>query len=268
MSSWREHRSIAAFAVVAALTARCCAIYAQVPSHPAEQPAAIADHSQPGGLVQQPQPSSKELGDALMIHQRYQAAIEAYKKVPGESAEVLNQMGIAYQMMFNLDEAVRSYQASLKLEPNNANVMNNLGTVYDSLKQYSSAERMYRKALKIVPQSPLIEKNLGTSLLAQHHYKKGWEAYQAALALDPQIFQSNTSPRVDNLASVQDRGAMNYYMARGCIRAGQTECAIDYLRMALNEGFTSPKKIQADSEFAGLRGLPAFEKLIAAQGTP
>ena len=37
-----------------------------------------------------------------MLHQRYQAAIEAYKKVPGQPANALNQMGIAYQMMFNL----------------------------------------------------------------------------------------------------------------------------------------------------------------------
>ena len=43
------------------------------------------------------------------------------------------------------------------------------------------------------------------------------------------------------------------------------DCAIDYLRMALNEGFTNPKKIEADSEFAGLRGIPAFQQLLAEQ---
>jgi hypothetical protein len=59
---------------------------------------------------------------------------------------------------------------------------------------------------------------------------------------------------------------MNYYMAKGCVRAGQNERAIEFLRMALNEGFTNPKKIIADSEFAGLRGIPAFEQLIADQG--
>jgi tetratricopeptide (TPR) repeat protein len=201
-----------------------------------------------------------------MLHQRYQAAIEAYKKVPGQSANVLNQLGIAYQMMFNLSDAVKCYQASLRLEPRNSNVLNNLGTVYDSLKQYSAAERMYRKALKLDPKSALIEKNLGTNLLSQHHYKKGWDAYQAALAIDPEIFQNSVSPRVDNPASTQDRGAMNYYMAKGCVRAGQNDCAIQYLRMALNEGFTNPKKIEADGEFAVLRGVPAFEQLLAAQG--
>jgi len=114
----------------------------------------------------------------------------------------------------------------------------------------------------------MILRNLGTNLLAQHKYKKGWELYQAALAIDPNVFGDSTSPHVDNPASVQERGAMNYFMAKGCVRAGQNDRAIEYLRMALNEGYTNPKKIQADSEFAVLRGTPAFEQLLASQSTP
>jgi len=41
-------------------------------------------------------------------------------------------MGIAYQMMFNLQEASHCYQMSLKLDPKSAHVLNNLGTVFDS----------------------------------------------------------------------------------------------------------------------------------------
>jgi hypothetical protein len=44
--------------------------------------------------------------------------------------------------------------------------------------------------------------------------------------------------------------------------------AIEYLRVALNEGFTNPKKIVADSEFANLRGIPAFDQLLASQKAP
>jgi len=54
-------------------------------------------------------------------------------------------------------------------------------------------------------------------------------------------------------------------MARGCVRAGMNDCAIDHLRRALNEGFTDEKKIQEDSEFAGLRGDPAFDHLLLEQ---
>ncbi|MGB8260435.1 MAG: tetratricopeptide repeat protein [Terracidiphilus sp.] len=230
---------------------------APAPQSPAEQAQPIAQ------AVTQPTPEQE--GDALMGHQRYQAAIAAYKKQTPVDAALLNKLGIAYQMLFNLTEAMHCYQASLKLEPKNPHVLNNLGTVYDSMKEYGSAERMYRRALKIDPHSALVLKNLGTNLLSQHKTKKGWEAYQAALAADPNVFQDSGSPHVENPASLQDRGAMNYYMARTCVKAGQNDRAIEYLRMALNEGYTNAKKLLADNDFAPLWGTPAFEQLLAAQ---
>ena len=144
-------------------------------------------------------------------------------------------------------------------------MINNLGTIFVSMKQFRAAEKAYRKALKIDPKSALVHKNLGTALLAEHKYKKGWQEYQAALAIDATIFEHNNTVRIENPASVQDRGAMNYYMAKGCVRAGQTERAIEYLRMAMNEGFTNPKKVAADNEFAALRDVPAFQQLLATQ---
>ena len=209
--------------------------------------------------------TAEQLGDALMAHQRYQAAIEAYKKAPSSDADAWNKMGIAYQLMFNLTDAMHCYRTSDKLSPKNSNVLNNLGTVYDALKEYHNAEKMYRKALKVEPNSALIRKNLGTNLLTQHKYEKGWEEYKAALKIDPQVFDNTSRPHVENPASVSDRGAMNYYLAKGCARAGMPERAIQYLRMALSEGYTNPKKISADNEFAALHGMPDFEELLSSQ---
>jgi len=236
-------------------------ISAQIPQE-SPPPAAV----QPSQVVlpQQPPTTPEELGDSLMEHQRYQAAIAAYQQAP-RTAILWNKMGIAYQLMFNAEQAQHCYEASLRLDRKNARVMNNLGTIYDSEKEYSNAERMYRKAVKIDPRSAVIFKNLGTNLLVQRKYTKGWDAYQTALAIDPNIFKSNVGPHIQNPTSAGERGAMNYYMAKGCVRAGQNDCAIDYLRMALNEGFTNPRKIQDDTEFAGLRSLPAFQQLLAEQ---
>ena len=103
--------------------------------------------------------------------------------------------------------------------------------------------------------------------MAQHKYEKGWEAYKAALTVDPTIFDRSARPRVENPASLQDRGAMNYYMAKGCVKAGMPDRAIEYLRMAINEGFTNPKKIIADREFASLQDVPAFQQMIATEKT-
>lgn len=231
-----------------------------------ESPAAAPQASaQPINSQPVSQPTAEQIGDSLMAHQRYQAAIEAYRKAPKSDADVWNKTGIAYQLMFNLTDAMHCYRTAYKLSPKNSNVLNNLGTVYDAMKQYHNAEKMYRKALKVNPHSALILKNLGTNLLAQHKYEKGWAEYVAALKIDPRIFDNTTRPRIENPASVSDRGAMNYYMAKGCVRAGMPQRAIEYLRMAINEGFTSPKKIIADNEFASLHSLPAFQELMSSE---
>jgi len=212
-----------------------------------------------------PPPTQEQIGDSMSVRQRYQAAIAAYNKASPMTAVIWNKMGIAYQMMFDVKDAIRCYNASLKLDPRNAQVMNNLATVYDSQKLFGQAEKLYRKALKIDPQSALIHRNLGSNQMAQHKYKKGSESYRTALSIDPHIFSSHTGASVQNPASAQDRGALHYYMARGCVSAGNLECAIQNLRLALNEGFTNARKIAADESFAGIRELPGFQQLIASQ---
>ncbi len=236
-----------------------------------ETPAPSSASSPAGGSAQTqysntvPPPTQEQIGDSLSVRQRYQAAIAAYGKANPMTAVIWNKMGIAYQMMFDTKDAIRCYNASLKLEPRGAQVMNNLATIYDSQKQYSQAEKLYRKALKIDPTSALIHRNLGSNLMSQHKYKKGSDAYRAALTLDPQIFASHTGASVQSPASAQDRGALHYYMAKGCVSAGNPECAIQNLRLALNEGYTNARKIATDESFAGIRELPGFQQLIASQ---
>jgi len=232
----------------------------QTPEQSLVEPGSVA---LPASSARVHRPTPEMTGDSLAAHQRYQAAIAAYSQSPHMTAAIWNKMGISYQMIFNSKDAMRCYKESLKLEPANAQVLNNLATVYASLKQYGQADRHYRKALKLDPHNAPILKNLGTDLLTERKYDKGWDAYQQALAADPNIFSNSTNPKVENPASVQQRGAMNYYMALGCARSGCTDCALQYLRAALDEGFTSRKKVASEAEFASLRTNPVFQQLIA-----
>jgi len=237
---------------------------AQSPDQAKTVPSALPTVQKP--VTQAPTPQTPEqIGDSLVAHLRYQAAIEAYAKAPQMTATLWNKMGIAYQMLFNTKDAARCYKESLQLDPHNPHVLNNLGTLYASLKQYGQADRMYHKSLKIDPNAAIVLKNLGTNQLAEKKYSKGWATYQQALAINPQIFVHHPGPTVDNPSNVQERGAMNYYTALGCARAGYTDCALEYLRLALDEGFTDRKKVAANSEFAGLRANPAFKRLIAEE---
>ena len=163
----------------------------------------------------------------------------------------------------------RCYRTSLELAPHNPITLNNLGTVYDSHQDRKQAERMYRRALLYRPArqrshtSALILKNLGTNLLAQHKYDEGWKAYRRAVAPDPSILADTTDLRAEQPVSLHQRGAVNYFTAKRCARARRTNCAVKYLRLSLDEGFTTAKNVTWSSDFAKLRKKPAFQKFLA-----
>ena len=206
-----------------------------------------------------------EQGDLHMARRRYQAALEAYRQAELNNPEIWNKIGIASQQLFLLPEAKKSYEMSLKMNPKNADVLNNLGTVYYSMQQYSNAEKLYRKALKVRPKSALIYKNLGTDLLAANKFKKGWDCYQAALAIDPDVFERSNILRIGEPTPAQKRGAMSYYLAKSYVLAGMPDLAVNYLRMAIDEGFADRKKLMADKELASLHGVVSFEQLLSEQ---
>lgn len=208
--------------------------------------------------------SPEELGDLYMARRRFQAAAEAYRHAP-PTAATWNKLGIAQQQLYLMNDAKKSYEASLKLNPSNPDTLNNLGTVYYSMRQYGTAEKLYKKALKLKPKSALIYKNLGTALLVANKYKKGWDCYQKALSLDPQIFEKTNLLRIGEPTPTQKRGAMSYYLAKSYVAVGQNDLAVEYLRRAIDDGFTDRKKILADKEFASLHGVTSFEQLLAEQ---
>ncbi|WP_263358310.1 tetratricopeptide repeat protein [Acidicapsa ligni] len=210
-------------------------------------------------------PSPEQMGDLYMAHQRYQEAIEAYRQGPRDSSAIWNKLGIANQQMLLLNEARKSYQIALKLDSSNPDVLNNLGTILYTLKQYRNAEKLYRKAIKLSPKAPLIYKNLGTDMMAERKFKKGLECFQTALALDPNVLERIGYYHVGDPATLELRGAMNYYLAKSYAHAGMYDRAIELLRTAIDERFADRKKIMADEEFAGLRDMPAFQKLFAEQ---
>ena len=209
--------------------------------------------------------SPEEYGDLQMVRKRYQLALQSYMQITPKTAQIWNKIGIADQQLFMTEDAKKSYQNSLKLNSKNADVMNNLGSVYYSLKQYAIAEHWYRKALKVKPKSPLIYKNLGTDLLAEDKFQKGWDCYQAALSIDPEVFERQNLLRIGEPTPTLKRGAMNFYLAKSYARVGKPDLAVEYLRMAIDEGFTDRKKILADKEFASLYKVSAFQQLLSEQ---
>lgn len=215
------------------------------------------------GVDQESPITAEDMGDSLLIRRHYQEAIEQYKKMPVQTADLWNKMGIGYQMLFDLKDAARCYKQSLRLNPAHRYALNNMGTIYDALRDFRKAEGFYRKAVEVNPESARSAMNLGTNLMTQRRYSEGSEMYKRALALDPDVFDTSEGPISENGVPIEQRGAMNYYKAKDYAQAGMIDRALKFLKKALNEGFASPADVAQDTSFASLHQNPAFKRLMA-----
>lgn len=205
------------------------------------------------------------LGDLMMIHQRYLAAIEAYQRGPRDSAVLWNKLGIAYQHLYALDIAKLEYEKSLSLNPQYPEALNNLGTVYYGQRNYHKAEVYYRKALRLKPNCASFYSNLGTAYFSEHNYKRGMEAYRKAFSIDPQVFIGDPLERVAEMGPIEEQITLNYSLARMYAQAGMTDDAIHYLRQAFMDGFNDNKKLMQDTGFAALRKTPQFRLFMTEE---
>jgi len=202
----------------------------------------------------------------MMARKMYREAVEVYKEGPRDSAVIWNKIGIAYHQMLQVDEAKKNYEKALKLNPKYSEAINNLGTIYYSKRSFRKAISQYDKALKLSPNSASIYSNLGTAQFARKKYKEASESYQKALALDPEVFEHRSSYGTLLLErTVAEKAKFHYYLAKTYANAGNTERAIQYIRMALEEGFKERQKLMEEPEFAKLRETAEFKELMASE---
>jgi tetratricopeptide (TPR) repeat protein len=215
--------------------------------------------------VPAPQITPEMRGDIQMARKMFREAVESYTAA-GNSALLVNKIGIAYHQMLELELARKHYERALKLDPKYSEAINNLGTVYYAKKNYRRAVSYYNRALKIKPTSASIYSNLGTAQFARKKYKEAAESYEKALSLDPEVFEHRgTNGVLLQERSVNERALFHFYLAKTYAKAGAVERALSYIRKALEEGFKEREKFQKEPEFATLQELPEFKELMASE---
>jgi hypothetical protein len=98
----------------------------------------------------------------------------------------------------------------------------------------------------------------------QHKYKNGSAAYSQALSLDSHIFDAHSGAKLDAPAPPLEHGTAAYFKARSCALAGLNDCAITFLRKALDECVTV-NQVSKEEEFTSLRNTPTFTHLAIEQ---
>lgn len=210
--------------------------------------------------------TAEKRGDILMARKMYREAVDVYQEGPLDSAVIWNKVGIAYHQMMLTAQAKKAYQNAIKFNPRYSEAINNLGTVFYAQKSYRRAIHQYRKALSISPKSASIYSNLGTAEFSRKRYKEAAEAYRTALSLDPEVFEHRGAyGTLLQERTVAEKARFHYYLAKTYANAGNNERAIQYLRMALEEGFKERQKLMEEPEFAKLRETAEFKAMMASE---
>ena len=217
-----------------------------------------------------PVPVSLEMrGDIFMARKQYREAIETYQQGPAKDPVLRNKIGIAYHQMLDLNSARKYYEAALKIKPDYFEAMNNLGTVYYARKSYRRAISWYNKALRVDPESQRsasVYMNRGTAWFSRKQYQKAMEDYQVAVRLEPDIFEHHgTFGQILEERTVEERAKYHFFLAKLYAKQGRNDLAIQNLRKALEEGYKEKKKLDEEPDFAGLKDLPDFQKLLTRE---
>jgi tetratricopeptide (TPR) repeat protein len=224
------------------------------------------------GHVDQQSPSSTNaeptvvtpelLADMMVIHGHYGDAIDAYRKIRPQNAQIYNKIGIAYQRMARDQEAIDNYGQATKLDRKFAAPYNNLGTVYFHENDNKKAQQLYKKSIKLDAATAPFWSNLGAVYMAEHQYSNGAEAYEKAFLLDPDIFQEIALNGIAQNESPAELAKIYLTFAEIYAHAGLKVQAILYLHKAIDEGFKDRQQLQQDQQLATLHGNPEFEALL------
>jgi len=208
-------------------------------------------------------------GDIFMARKQYREAIETYSQGGAKNPILRNKIGIAYHQMMDLNRARKCYEEAVKLKPNYFEALNNLGTVYYAGKNYRRAIVWYNRALKVdsdTPRAASVYMNRGTAWFARKQYQKAMEDYQTAVHLEPDIFEHHgTFGQILEERGVEERAKYHFFLAKLYAKQGRNEMAIQNLRKALEEGYKDKKKLEDEPDFAGLKDLPDFQKLLTSE---
>jgi len=189
---------------------------------------------------------TNNLGMCLMNRRRYNEALECYQRNIKLFDSTYFNMGLTLFRMKRFKDALECFLNALKISPDDPEYLDLVGQTYCELGKHKIGESYLRKCIKNDPKYALGYHDLG--IVLSKYKKRRAEAlhcYMTAIKLDP------------------DSHYWTYYGV-ACLHAlsGDKEKAINYLKKALEKGFSDQKHIDSDPDLKSLRKDAEFKKLM------
>jgi tetratricopeptide (TPR) repeat protein len=254
-----------------ALFAIPLAVLCAAPSPAQENPASIAPVSSTSNATNvqtqlTPRQLTEERANLLMVRKDFEGAIHLYQQIltsEPKNAQILNQVGVAYQQMGDMNRATHFYKHAMKADKRFGSPVNNLGTVEYDRTHYGKAINLYKKALVFQTDVPTVYSNLGYAYFANKEYPQAMNSFSKALSLDPHIFDRKGGlGSIVQQRSMTDPGLFYFFLAKSYAQAGNAERTAHYLKLARDYECKDFLTAQTDPAFAKVVKDPQVQEVL------
>jgi tetratricopeptide (TPR) repeat protein len=137
-----------------------------------------------------------EQGNELYGRAQYQDAARSYQRAIGvdpEDAVLHSNLASAYRELKDWEHAAEEYQQAIIIEPFHDGYVNSLGNTYFSQEKYYEAAEYFRKAIGLNPKVAVYHANLAETCRLLNEWEQAVDCYKRALELEPQDAALRTS---------------------------------------------------------------------------
>jgi tetratricopeptide (TPR) repeat protein len=121
---------------------------------------------------------------------------------------LIGELGIVYDMMGKPDEAIRTYEEALKLQPNNKDLLFNMGRLYMMREDYPKTIELFTKVLVVAPEDFDVNYFVGRSYL-----KIGESIDKQARDLEDEALAKKKKPNTARIDSLRQAAGENFKAA-------------------------------------------------------
>jgi len=175
--------------------------------------------------------------------------IEDLNKNFNNAPLLFNILGACYKAVNKIDNAIKSLEKAIDINPEYDEALFNLGVIYQEIGQINAAINSYKKAIRVNNSYVNAHNNLGLILLKNEQFDAAIDHFEWAISFNPNFAEAHNNLGATLLALGQIDAAVESYnmavkikpdypqalnnQAIGLIRLGENDAAIDSLEKAL-----------------------------------
>ena len=184
----------------------------------------------------------------LFIEKKEQEALIEFNKLiktEQRPSYLHYELGKYYLEDKQYDNAIKSFETALGLDPKNTDALFVLAYTNSEIKNYTKAIDAYNKLLTLKPENWSAWNNIANAYAAAKDYQKANEIYIDLLDQNPDSRKT-------------------YYYNLACLSALQNKKseAIQYLEKSLINGYDRYEHLTTDTDLDGLREMPEYKVII------